>query len=640
MAKISTISPEHTSEIDDPKPISDNNSQPEPPVMPPVMTVMSADTPFLASESQADISLEQREKATRRGRPAGSGAPPGSAPAPNSSNTNQIRVPDPKYKTYYSDSENPNQKSKAFWNWWNQLPTSFKERCVAYVYRDWPVLITLDRDSDELTSIDCISGVEPIQNDNDLNDKYGAGDFCIWFNEALLPGRRTLCKIYVKGSRDLKSRPPSDRRINDVNQIEMTDPQNAGYIAFLRGRGLLPDQITLAKKEGELASLQAAKEMSTTVERLTDKVIKMAEDKGKGTPGSDETLRVLTQASINANEIQADAAKRSNEMLHETIRSMRELEGGAGKNGGMTFAEALELAEKLANRSGGVDPEVIQLRAEIERMRNDRMQSLEAQINALKVLPTTNSSPSATMKESITAFKEMRDLVEDVVGGGKANPVAEVGDELGLPKWAQYAIQFGLPLAGNIVSMVMAGRGLTPIPSPPMPGMPGMAGAPGTGMPMQPPPQQRPQQQQPPQSQTNPAGLPAPIPTTLNPEDRTPNGLPTFGLHPDIAELLWEVKTPMTQYITSGDFNGEDYAATFCDNYGVDTYNMLKGFGAEAVEMAILAFPPITTRLNALSVSTDKLKKFVGEFCTAELTQDGEGDDNNNKGDSDGKPAA
>ncbi len=181
-------------------------------------------TPFLASESSAEVTEEQHKKALQRqGRSTQkNGAPPGSAPDV------PIKVPDPKYKTYYSDSDNPNQKTKALWNWWNALPMVFKERCMIYVYRDWPVLITLDKDeTDELTCIDVISGVEPIQVDNDFNDKYGAGDFHIYFNEALKPGKRTLCRAFIKGSRDLKSRPPADRRINDPNQVEMTDPQNA-----------------------------------------------------------------------------------------------------------------------------------------------------------------------------------------------------------------------------------------------------------------------------------------------------------------------------------------------------------------------------------------------------------------------------
>src|SRR5271154_3406160 len=115
MAKITTLPPESTPEIEEDPTILDDNSQPE--------DTLSADTPFLASESKADVSLEQREKATRRGRPATvNGGPPGSAPTIN----NQLRVPDPKYKTYYSDSDNPNQKSKAFWNWWNQLSNPFK----------------------------------------------------------------------------------------------------------------------------------------------------------------------------------------------------------------------------------------------------------------------------------------------------------------------------------------------------------------------------------------------------------------------------------------------------------------------------------------------------------------------------------
>ena len=628
MANTTTISIESTNP-DDPPMV---DSQPE----------EAIDKPFLAEDSQSDVTVEQREKETRRGRPSRQGAPPGSAPLPTSTQTKatEIKVPDPKFKTYYSDSENPHQKTKAFWNWWNQLPGAFKERCVAYVYRDWPVLITLDRDeTDELTSIDCISGMEPIQNDADLNDRYGAGDFHIFFNEALKPGKRTLCKLYVRGSRDLKSRPPSDRRINDVNQVEMNDPQNSGYIAFLRGRGLLPDQVTLAKKEGELASLQAAKEMSTTVERLTDKVIKMAEDKGKNSPGADDTLKILTQASINANEIQADAAKRSNEMLHETIRGMRELESNGKKEGGV--AETLELVTSIIDKFGPKESdnaEVRELRAELQRVRDDRLKTLEDQLTALRAAPITgNASPSATMKESITAFKEMRDLVEDVVGGGKKSPVEEIAEEAGIPKWLQLTLQYGLPFANNILGTFMISRGMTPTPTPPMPGMPGMPGGmggPGAGMGMAPPPGARPMPPTAPNPSQAPGtpGLPAPATQQSQPE-LTQNGVPTYGLHPDIADILFEQKTPIVQYLAAGDATGEDYAELFANTYGLPVFNMMAGFGKEALLLAITSFPPIMSRLGALSIGSDRLAQFAGEFCDFKpVLEDEEGEEGNGTG--------
>jgi hypothetical protein len=253
------------------------------------------------------------------------------------------------------------------------------------------------------------------------------------------------------------------------------------------------------------------------------------------------------------------------------------------------------------------------------------------------------------MKESISAFKEMRDLVEEVSGGSdKKNPIAEVGDELGLPKWAQMGIQYGLPLLSNVVQMVMVGRGMIPAPTPPMPGMPGAPGM-GGGSAQQPMQQARPMPQQQPQPMApNPSGvsLPAPVPPTLDPNARTASGLPTFGIHPDIAELLWEIKTPVVQYVMSVELDGQDYAAAFCDNYGIDSYNMIKSFGVDGVEMAIGSFPPITTKLQALNVTQEKFHKFVEEFVNADLVQgDSESESESDetvtpKGDNNGKPTA
>src|SRR5271155_328418 len=555
------------------------------------------DRPFLAKDSQSDVTVEQREKETRRGRPSSKGAPPGSAPQPTATQKNGIRVPDPKYKTYYSDSENPNQRTKAFWNWWNQLPTTFKERCVAYVYRDWPVLIHIDKDeTDELSSIDCISGMEPIQNDADLNDRYGAGDFHIFFNEALLPGRRTLAKLFVKGSRDLKSRPPSDRRINDVQQIELTDPQNNGYVAYLRGRGMLPEQVSLKEKEGQVASIEAVREMNATVNKLTDKVINMAENKSRNSPGADETLKVLTQASINANEIQADAAKRSNEMLHETIRGMRELEQQSnGRGGGL--GEALEVGDKLGliGHRGGDSDEVKELRARLDKIQDDRMRALEEEVKAARIAgpaQAASSSPFGHVKEGLSALKEFKTAMEDLSGGKEPSMAEEVADIAGMPKWLPMVLQFGAPLLNNMLNVFLVSRGMTPGPmvAPgPMPGMGGMPGngpGPFPGQPgQQPTPMPRPAQPSPPQP-AQPGLPPAATAPTPSPE-MSASGTPTYGLHPDIADLLFEIKTPLTQYIASGDATGEDYAGVFADSYGLEAFNTVAGFGVEGLMSSI-----------------------------------------------------
>jgi hypothetical protein len=566
------------------------------------------DTPFLSSESKSETTVEQHRKGltTHKGRPTSSaGAPPGSA-----TTTQVVSVPDPKFKTYYHDSDNPGQRTKAFWNWWNALPVVYKERCVAYVYRDWPVLVYIDKDvNDELSYIDKISGMEPIQSDNDLNDKYGAGDFHIFFNEALGPKKRTLATLYIKGSRDLKSRPPADRRINDPNQVEMTDPQNPAYIAFLRGRGVLPDQITLAKKEGELASLQAAKEMSSTVERLTDKVISMAEDKGKGSPSADESLKLLTQASINANEIQADAAKRSNEMLHDTIKSLRELENG--EKGGTSFADAFTLAVDLMSKmnGGGNNQEVAELRAELARVNNDRLAALEKQIAEARAVPVAGGSPFANIKEGFSAIKEMRDLVEDISGGSKPNPAEELAGAAGAPAWLMPAIQYGLPLLGNIVQAIMVGRGLA---------TPGPAQQPGPSPAPMPMPQAGPGQPRPqPQPMPIAPGIPAPQAPPMPAPAAAPipiQGQSRYGLPADVEDLLYEIKTPFTHYISSGDLTGGDYADVFIANYGEQIFKQLTSFGVDGVAGAIMAFPPIVDRLTALGITEVRLKQFVGEF--------------------------
>ena len=602
--------------------------------------------PFTADKSELHATVDQHRKKSMRG------GKTGNADTETGMSTSVIKpeipipIPNPKSTVFRRDATNPAQDSKRFYSYWNQLPMWAKERTICYVYRDWPMLKPLAENSGEFVYIDKISGTEPLQDDIDLQNMYGSGSYNLMFNEQT-PGSRNLCKVYVPslGMSDMKSHPPVDRRISDINNVDMDFPGNKSYIEFLRMAGKLPEQQTGKVAEAEMANIALVDKLLERGDKAQESALEIAKSAVTKSASRTEPSDAAIDRAIG---IVATGAERANKMVseaYETIKATKSSEGSSVK-------ETLELVTSIIAQFGpkqdGESSEVRELRAELGRIRDERMKSLEEELKAMRAAPIQagNASPSATMKESITAFKEMRDLVEDVVGGGKKSPVEEIAEEAGIPKWLQLSLQYGLPVINNVLGLVMAGRGLTPMPSPPLPPIPGMGGmgGPGAGMGMAPPPGARPMPPTAPNPSQAPGtpGLPAPATQQSQPE-LTQNGVPTYGLHPDIADILFEQKTPIVQYLAAGDATGEDYAELFANTYGLPVFNMMAGFGKEALLLAITSFPPIMSRLGALSIGSDRLAQFAGEFCDFKpVLEDEEGEEGNGTGPgtTDGTPGA
>jgi hypothetical protein len=544
-----------------------------------------------------------------------------------------IPIPSPRFTVFKNDATNPNQTSKKFYNYWNELPGWAKDRLTLYVYRDWPVLVQVKEDSGEFAYIDKISGNQPLQDDIDLMNMYGTGSYKLMLSE-----KNCLCTVYVQnvGMNDLKSHPPADRRISDVKQVDLDHPGNKSYIEFLRMGGKLPEQQKGKEAEAEMAAISLVEKLQERNDTLVDKALTAA---AAGRRDTEPTEQAITRAI----DVVADGAKKSNAMLSEayqTIKATRE-------EGQSSATETLNLAIQLAREFAGAkdkpgDDEVVrELRARLDKIQDDRMRALEEEIKAARTAPTSAGSPFSSAKEGLSTIKEMKSMLEELgLSSKEPSPAEEIADATGMPKWMPMVLQYGAPLLNNLLNVFLVSRGMVPPPqpSPGMGGMPGgMPGMPNPGpgaFPGQsgPQPTPMPRAQQPATPQAAQPGLPPPPMTNGQaqaPAEFSPSGTPTYGLHPDIADLLFEIKTPLTQYIVS-DASGDDYAPVFCDNYGLDAFSTVAGFGVEGLMSAITNYPPITTRLQALSIPLERLNKFVTEFVNykPEFEPGQEGEDN------------
>ena len=148
-------------------------------------------------------------------------------------------APNPRYKTYDTNSPNKNQKTNAAWAWWNSLSPAVKQIIELNVYRDWPVMLEPLDESDR-KEIGLILGIDPVQTDQDFVDRFGAGDYRAYLNVSPKgDSKRTLFTAYVKCTHAFREFPPSDHRIDDVSKVDVSDKSNRSYVAWLKATGKL-----------------------------------------------------------------------------------------------------------------------------------------------------------------------------------------------------------------------------------------------------------------------------------------------------------------------------------------------------------------------------------------------------------------
>lgn len=520
--------------------------------------------PFYSSDSELLATPEQHEGSIPQlGRPREDGAPPGSAPS------KPEVYPRPKYQKFVSDHSQPGQRPKSFFSWWNALRPVFKDRAVLYVYREWPVL-KLREDDPRRTdnpgsnpNIDIISGSEPLQDEMDLLHRYGCGNYHLRFNP---DDSNTIAHVYCRaiGGSDLKSHPPSDPRVSDVEQVDLANPANKAYVEFLRMTG----KLQVGQKEDEMANI---------TERVLDENARLTKELS-GRRGSEvsptELLDVADRIAKTYSRSGSDPA------LLDELRSLR-TEFTNGKSQGVSMPEMLTmlmtLSEKMmGNRGNDVSTEAQALRAQVMELQRQQAEQSAVRIAKLEErlearisgpAPATNS-----ITDSVEALRKMRDVVDEFTGP-KPNPIEEAAQDA-MPKWMRPLMPL-LPLAQTAIqAYIIARSGTQPISVPP--------------------------------------GFPVPA---ANPQPQLVQRIeaPT-GLDPQVAELLGQIAHPLISKIRS-EASGQEFADGFVDWYGLDTFKAISGMGDEAIMGALDLYPETAAGLRG--VPRMRIHAFVRDFVNA-----------------------
>jgi hypothetical protein len=475
-------------------------------------------------------------------------------------------IPNPRIRKYYSDHDNPAQKTKALWLWWNQLPTPMKEIVEAHVYREWPVLLD-PIDDKEWKYIDKIIGVAPVQGDHDFVDMYGAGDYKIYLNvnPAAAP-RRTLAEAWVKCSHDFTKYPPSDNRVINVDNISQTDPANKAYVGWLRSQGKLKDEVKEAKEK---------EEMATATQGLTE-VLSKSLDRG------DRLMEKLIEERTAEPVIPPDPPPSPQEVISEQLSIFKSLKDLVPTADPMEMMkQVVATAQLLVQKDGNADlkplmDEISKLREESRATEREffrtQLSDIKEQLRAAKETPP---APNVLLPDG----SNLQAIVEKAVA--KA-----VDDGLGDSTWWVEPLKTLIPVA---MPPLMFGlqRLFTPAPTPqvPLPPQNYQAGAP-VMQPQLPPVAQQPTQPAPQAQQQDPQAI-------------------------AVQQLLVAISGPVVDFL-SRDEGGDDFADAVLAEHGKRGFNLISGFSAEDMTNVLYVFP--MTAPNMIQFPRDKVLKFATDF--------------------------
>lgn len=535
-----------------------------------------------------------------------------------------IDVPRPKFQVFRSEHVNPAQRIKPALGWLHGLPTWARDKITLYVYRDWPTLKIVDTEqTGEYSYIDKMVLGE-LMDESALLNRYGCGRYHVIVND----NKGALCTLYITDlGNDMKSFPPSDRRVSDIDQVDLSHPDNRSYVEFLRMKGVLPSQIDNIRKEGEMATAQVVDRVMEQNSKLTDQLLSSAKEQSKPAPAP-----VQAPGDAKALDVMADAAKRSNEIMQSTFTAAhgmltdakKELDSvGPKRSDEGEFERAIKLLGVIQQAGNSGAAEVAELRKMVATMQAEQVKSLADQVNRLiEAKSVAPSSAFGGVTEGLKALKEFKATYGELIGEPEdKNPVEEAAETIAPKFMRQWGpiIQMGMQLANNFFLARAASvqqpaayqPQYAPYPQQPYPYPPQQATQPA---PQAPQPMQfgnrGPNMPQPPQ----PASVgPQLVPTT--------SPYPSIELSQEVMQLLSEIAIPLFSHLNIS-LTGTDFADWFVRNRGEVEYQAVVEMTPEAILSALYTFPQTAGPLQRFPVPN--IDAFVREFCDPQFGDDEE----------------
>lgn len=519
-----------------------------------------------------DVALVDDEieiETPRRGR----GRPP--KPTPDNPDGAVIAsdAPNPRYKTYDTNSPNKNQKTNAAWAWWNALSPAVKQIIELNVYRDWPVMLEPLDDSDR-KEIGLILGVEPVQTDQDFVDRFGAGDYRAYLNVSPKgDSKRTLFTAYIKCTHAFREFPPSDHRIDDALKVDVSDKSNRSYVAWLKGTGKLKDEDKDSKEKEDMAATSGV---------MAELVKDMAQDRR-------ELTQKLLEKTEQDKEIPPDPPPSPQEVISEQLSIFKSLKELVPTSDPLEMVkQVIGMAQVLTQGKSDGSADLKPLMDEIAKLREESRASereffrtqLADMKEQLRVVKETPPPANVLLPDGSNLNDIIQRAVEKLVDRPEDNPWLDI---------AKQAMPVALPILGGILQRLMTPQQPQQAAPFPMPPQNFHAVAPQQQQAQLPAPVQ-PQQQATPAQQAQPAGSQEQL---------------------EVERILTAISAPVIDALVNGD-DGDTFADYVREEYGAQAQRLIAKFQEAEIIGALYVFPLIAPRMAQFP--QDRVTKFVKDF--------------------------
>jgi hypothetical protein len=593
--------------------------------------------------SPGESEQEERPNAIKKGR----GRPRVDGGVSVSDKSIPIPIQTPPFKKFMSGADSQNQYPSQLLNWYKQQPQWAKDGMIWYVEREWPVLkpVTAEdkarmrREGKEVEHNYIDKWAYPPEKFLELRDKYGSGDYHIVVNDVSQKGQsRTLAEAWVKENwRDIRTYPPTDRRIDRVESVELDDPSNRAYVEYLRGRGKLPEQNQGAANVAEATAVAAG--VAGQSMAMADKLInRLMDSKDRDKGNNDTTATVVREvmgvmADVNKQAVSvmrdAQAEASGNRVppmsLKDMVDVVKELKGGEKSDSTMLveMMKEMRMEREATNR----------LILEGMKERIDRSERLVEKLMEQKITPTASAGENGgtgQVSGLVSGVDQIVSVVEKLGFRKNGVGVASGPEPSGVAAWLPDVMQAaqGIIASGvqawttkmqvddrerQRIAMMSQGQ---PIPMGPVMQMP--------TMPQPVPPQQMQPQSQP---QLSPASA------GIDPSAQAPAPQTADEDVANFNRFMGEIHRPIMNHIRRN-LGGAAFGQWIIDSYDESTFEQIREQGKEAFVEGLMSYPPLAKDLAGLQ---GPLVVFADEFVRMEeILADEALEDGENEGDGDG----
>ncbi len=494
----------------------------------------------------------------------------------------------------------------------------FRTRVVCYVYRTFPVTEAnppgdfVDQETEKKTKyIDCTS--QPFENDEDVWNRYGAGDYKMYLNDSEHPGRaKTQMVCYFSGTREWEKYPP----LLDLRTVVATDPKNGSYVRYLQSKGLMPKPGTTEGEDEEMAG-EALRDMVGTVKELTDKVIDMAHRPAVQQPVPIPQVTPRDRDASAAVDAAVSSLSKANDagltMMKSAFDTVAQIQAKAG--------DPIETLNKLVSTVRNIFPQ--QDTSGLERLLMEsqrKTEALEAKLDQItdsikdqrikdleaKLSLQAQQQQGQPPKDALTQAREFAQLQREMkeIFGVNGNPSSSSDDDEEKPgreprepwyaKHAPMLIGAASFLVSGIASIVhnqavaRTGQGNpTPPPAPP----PDMI---------------------PPGVQQVAAGLVGAPPMPEHQQSMS-------AQEQQIAGFIGAIRIPLERHLDDN-ATGHDFADWLIASFGANIYEQVKQQGAAQIFGAIQRYAPeLFTKMQQIP---QRSELFVQEFLEGPIEEE------------------